>query len=99
MGRTGEGQREGWGRPPRFATLRRFLSYNVVIKGFYRALERLRQFKTIPPFSVIAGGAIGGAWHSLRMAALDIQEIATSLAPLLPRDDEERAHLNLNCLR
>ena len=31
------------------------------------------------------------------MAALHVREIATSLAPLVPRDDDEGAHLNLNC--
>ena len=41
------------------------------------------------PFSVIASGAEGGAWQPLRMVALHVQEIAASLAPLLPRDDVE----------
>ena len=51
--------------------------------------DSLEQYKSIPSLSVIASGAEGGAWQSLRMAALHVQEIATSLAPLLPRDDEE----------
>ena len=41
------------------------------------------------PFSVIASEAEGGAWQPLRMVALHVQEIAASLAPLLPRDDVE----------